>query len=129
MSPRTPGGPRFVPRDPPEPDVAQHVMRGVGSTAWRHRPRIRFLAPATEIAARVTDRGHPHRVRRRHVRPGDRLGLAARRRGLPRDDRHPVRGARPARAARPAAPPRRPLRRGARGPSGGTGAWPSADRG
>lgn len=54
MSPRTPGGPRFVPREPPEPDVARHVLRGVGSTAWRHRPRIRFLAPAAEIAARVT---------------------------------------------------------------------------
>ncbi|GAA3228225.1 WYL domain-containing protein [Oerskovia jenensis] len=54
MNPRTPGGPRFAPREPPEPDVARHVLRGVGSTAWRHRPRIRFLAPATEIAARVT---------------------------------------------------------------------------
>jgi predicted DNA-binding transcriptional regulator YafY len=54
MAPRTPGGPRFTPREPPEPDVAQHVMRGVGSTAWHHRPRIRFLAPSTEVAARVT---------------------------------------------------------------------------
>ncbi|MFD6091219.1 helix-turn-helix transcriptional regulator [Oerskovia sp. NPDC060338] len=54
MAPRTPGGPRFTPREPPGPDVAQHVMRGVGSTAWHHRPRIRFLAPSTEVAARVT---------------------------------------------------------------------------
>ncbi|MGW6004299.1 helix-turn-helix transcriptional regulator [Oerskovia enterophila] len=54
MAPRTPGGPRFTPREPPEPDVAQHVVRGVGSTAWHHRPRIRFLAPSTEVAARVT---------------------------------------------------------------------------
>lgn len=46
---RTPNGPRFTPRDPPE-DAAAHVVRGVGSAAWRHQARVRFDAPLERVA-------------------------------------------------------------------------------
>src|SRR6266540_2572345 len=50
---RTPGGPRFAPRDPPGGDVATYLQRGVGSATWRYRARVRVHAPAELIAARV----------------------------------------------------------------------------
>ncbi|MEU7897004.1 YafY family protein [Nonomuraea sp. NPDC049152] len=50
IRPRTPNGPRFTPRTPPS-DAATHVMRGVGSTAWKHPARVRLHAPL----ARLTD--------------------------------------------------------------------------
>lgn len=46
---RTPNGPRFTPRRPPE-DAGTHVVRGVGSTAWKHQARLRLHAPAARIA-------------------------------------------------------------------------------
>ncbi|GII92468.1 helix-turn-helix transcriptional regulator [Sinosporangium siamense] len=49
---RTPNGPRFTPREPPE-DAATHVLRGVGSRAWQHPVRVRLHAPAETIAARI----------------------------------------------------------------------------
>ncbi|RJL27074.1 helix-turn-helix transcriptional regulator [Bailinhaonella thermotolerans] len=52
IRPRTPNGPRFTPREPPE-DAATHVLRGVGSRAWSHRVRVRLHAPAETIAARI----------------------------------------------------------------------------
>ena len=51
---RTPGGPRFAPRDVPGGDAVAHVLRGVGSTAWSHPARIRLHAPATAMAERLT---------------------------------------------------------------------------
>ncbi|XVQ15462.1 helix-turn-helix transcriptional regulator [Spirillospora sp. CA-255316] len=51
---RTPNGPRFTPREPPGGDAAAHVLRGAGSTAWRHQARIRFHAPVSTLAERLT---------------------------------------------------------------------------
>ncbi|KAB2350921.1 helix-turn-helix transcriptional regulator [Actinomadura rudentiformis] len=48
---RTPNGPRFTPREPPEGDAAAYVMRGVSSRARSHQARIRLhvsLAVASE---------------------------------------------------------------------------------
>ncbi|QUH01639.1 YafY family transcriptional regulator [Saccharopolyspora erythraea] len=50
---RTPGGPRFVPREPPEGGFAAHVARGVAATLWDYRARVRVHAPADVVAARV----------------------------------------------------------------------------
>ena len=57
ISPRTPTGPRFTPRPPPDPDVVTHTLRGVSSRAWSHPARIRLHAPATVIAALITPSG------------------------------------------------------------------------
>ncbi|MFC4587582.1 helix-turn-helix transcriptional regulator [Sphaerisporangium corydalis] len=56
IRPRTPTGPRFTPREPPE-DAASHVVRGTASLAYRHRARVRLEASAEEIAGRVTPAG------------------------------------------------------------------------
>jgi predicted DNA-binding transcriptional regulator YafY len=50
---RTPTGPRFVPRDPPDGDVVTYLLRGVGSAMWRHRARVRVHAAATVVAGRL----------------------------------------------------------------------------
>ncbi|WP_283137102.1 helix-turn-helix transcriptional regulator [Rhizohabitans arisaemae] len=54
ITPRTPGGPRFTPREPPEGDAAVHVLRGTGSTAWNHPARVRLHAPVEKVAERLT---------------------------------------------------------------------------
>jgi predicted DNA-binding transcriptional regulator YafY len=53
IAPRTPTGPRFVPRDPPDGDVATWLLRGVGAATWRYRARVTVRAPAPLVAARV----------------------------------------------------------------------------
>jgi predicted DNA-binding transcriptional regulator YafY len=53
IAPRTPTGPRFVPRDPPDGDVATWLLRGVGAATWRYRARVTVRAPASLVAARV----------------------------------------------------------------------------
>jgi predicted DNA-binding transcriptional regulator YafY len=53
MSPRTPTGPRFVPRQLPEEDVATYVQRRVGSTGWRYRAHVRIHASADYVKARL----------------------------------------------------------------------------
>lgn len=50
--PRTPAGPRFVPREPPA-DAADHIMRGVSAAAWRYRARIIVHAPAERVTERI----------------------------------------------------------------------------
>lgn len=50
---RTPGGPRFVPREVPGGDAVAHVLRGVGATAWPHTARVRLHAPAAAMAERL----------------------------------------------------------------------------
>ncbi|TDB74868.1 YafY family protein [Micromonospora sp. KC723] len=52
ITPRTPTGPRFTPRELPE-DVADRIRRGVSSAAWRHRARILVHAPAEVVTARI----------------------------------------------------------------------------
>jgi predicted DNA-binding transcriptional regulator YafY len=53
IQPRVPTGPRFVPRDPPDGDVASYLLRGVGAATWRYRARVRVHAPAAQVAARL----------------------------------------------------------------------------
>ncbi|OZM79305.1 YafY family protein [Pseudonocardia sp. MH-G8] len=52
--PRIPTGPRFVPREPPDPDIAGYVTRGAGAAMWQHRARVRLHAPAAAVAGRIT---------------------------------------------------------------------------
>lgn len=54
MALRTPNGPRFVPRQPPEPDIGGYVARGTREAVWRHRARIRLHAPVDQVSDRVT---------------------------------------------------------------------------
>jgi predicted DNA-binding transcriptional regulator YafY len=53
ISPRTPTGPRFEPRDPPDGDVVAYVTRTVGTATWHYRARIRVHAPASVVRARI----------------------------------------------------------------------------
>jgi predicted DNA-binding transcriptional regulator YafY len=53
ISPKIPTGPRFTPRDPPDPDVAGYVARGAATALWRHRARVRLHAPITALRDRV----------------------------------------------------------------------------
>jgi predicted DNA-binding transcriptional regulator YafY len=52
LVPRPPPGPRFTPREPPD-DVADRVMRGVSSAAWRYRAAVTVHAPADEVIGRI----------------------------------------------------------------------------
>lgn len=54
IRPRQPTGPRFTPREPPGGDAVTHVLRGVGSLAWKHQARVRLHAPVELIAERIT---------------------------------------------------------------------------
>ncbi|TDC87763.1 YafY family transcriptional regulator [Nonomuraea deserti] len=52
MRPRTPGGPRFAPRELPEGgDVAAYVEKGVSTAMWRFRATVLLHAPAEQIEA------------------------------------------------------------------------------
>jgi predicted DNA-binding transcriptional regulator YafY len=53
IQPRTPTGPRFIPRELPDPDLARYVSRGVGTATWRYRATIVVHAPASVIAERL----------------------------------------------------------------------------
>ncbi len=53
IAPRTPTGPRFPPRDPPEGGAAAYVARGVSAAAWRHHARVLVHAPAEVVAQRI----------------------------------------------------------------------------
>lgn len=48
-----PTGRRFIPRKPPEGDLAAHVSRGVGQATWRYRARVRVHAPADVVSTRL----------------------------------------------------------------------------
>lgn len=54
MSPRTPNGPRFTHREPPDGDVAAYLCRTMGFEMWPLRARLRVHASATDIAGRVS---------------------------------------------------------------------------
>jgi predicted DNA-binding transcriptional regulator YafY len=49
---RTPTGPRFAPREVPD-DVADRVMRGASSAAWRYRARVTVHAGAELVTERI----------------------------------------------------------------------------
>ncbi|SCG67881.1 helix-turn-helix transcriptional regulator [Micromonospora coxensis] len=53
IRPRIPGGPRFVPRTPPDVDLAGYLTHGVSSAPYRHRARITVYAPAEAVADRI----------------------------------------------------------------------------
>jgi len=53
VEPRTPTGPRFAPREPPEGDFATYVSKGVESALWRLRARVRLHVPADAVAGRL----------------------------------------------------------------------------
>jgi predicted DNA-binding transcriptional regulator YafY len=50
---RTPNGPRFAPRDPPDGGVVAHVLSGLGTATWRYRARVTVHAPADVIIGQV----------------------------------------------------------------------------
>ncbi|MEU8363362.1 transcriptional regulator [Nonomuraea sp. NPDC048882] len=47
---RTPNGPRFVPRDPPDDDLAAYLSRAISSAPYRYRARVTMHAPAEVVA-------------------------------------------------------------------------------
>ncbi|WP_220449797.1 WYL domain-containing protein [Nonomuraea longispora] len=53
LSLRTPNGPRFVPRDPPEPDVVAYMSRSISSAPYRYQGRFTMHAPAEVVAAHM----------------------------------------------------------------------------
>ncbi len=53
LTPRTPTGPRFVPREPPGGDLTGYVARTLGTATWRYHARVTVHAPADQIAARL----------------------------------------------------------------------------
>jgi predicted DNA-binding transcriptional regulator YafY len=50
---RLPAGPRFVPREMPDDEVADRLSRGLATATWRYRARVTVRAPAAEIAGRL----------------------------------------------------------------------------
>lgn len=53
ISPKTPTGPRFAPRELPGPDLATFVTRGRMAALWNYRAHITVHAPAETVAARI----------------------------------------------------------------------------
>jgi predicted DNA-binding transcriptional regulator YafY len=49
VRPRTPTGPRFVPREPPQDDLSAYVSRGVDAALFRWRANVLVHKPATEL--------------------------------------------------------------------------------
>lgn len=54
ITPRIPSGPRFTPREPPEPDLVAYTLRGTGSQGWTYSARVRLHAPGPAIAEAIT---------------------------------------------------------------------------
>ncbi|MFI7697880.1 helix-turn-helix transcriptional regulator [Nonomuraea sp. NPDC049480] len=50
LSLRTPNGPRFVPRDPPDSDLAAYMSRSISSAPYRYQGRFTMHAPAEVVA-------------------------------------------------------------------------------
>lgn len=53
LTPRTPTGPRFVPRDPPEGDVAVYVAHQLSSRVWQFQATVTLHESAEAVADRV----------------------------------------------------------------------------
>ncbi|GIG90531.1 helix-turn-helix transcriptional regulator [Plantactinospora endophytica] len=53
LTPRTPTGPRFAPRNPPGGDLTGYVARGLSTATWRYHARVTVHAPAEQITARL----------------------------------------------------------------------------
>ncbi|MEU6269140.1 helix-turn-helix transcriptional regulator [Saccharopolyspora shandongensis] len=52
ITPKTPAGPRFTPRELPQ-DLTDRVTRGVSAAAWRFRASVTVHAPAEFLSARI----------------------------------------------------------------------------
>jgi predicted DNA-binding transcriptional regulator YafY len=64
---RTPGGPRFASREPPEGGAAAYVARGVSAAAWRHRAEVVVHAPAEVVTERINPAVGVVEVRDQHT--------------------------------------------------------------
>ncbi|MFE6857179.1 helix-turn-helix transcriptional regulator [Nocardia sp. NPDC057668] len=53
LDPRTPTGPRFEPRDPPDGDVVTFLSHRLSSGAWPFRATVTLHRPAAELAERI----------------------------------------------------------------------------
>lgn len=53
LRPRSPTGPRFEPREAPDPDIAGYASRGITTHTYRYRARVTVLAPAAVVAERI----------------------------------------------------------------------------
>jgi predicted DNA-binding transcriptional regulator YafY len=53
VSLRTPNGPRFIHREPPDGDLTAYLTRTMGREMWPLRAVLRVFAPASELAGRV----------------------------------------------------------------------------
>lgn len=62
MTPRTPTGPRFAPRELPFDDVAEYVWSKVSTAVWHYSARIRVHAPAAYVIARMPVPITPERI-------------------------------------------------------------------
>jgi predicted DNA-binding transcriptional regulator YafY len=65
IRPRIPAGPRFEPRDPPDPDIAAYVARGTGSAMWDVTAIVIVHASAASMADRL-----PPAIRLREIDEG-----------------------------------------------------------
>ena len=54
MRPRTPTGPRFTPREPPEQDLTAYVTKGVDAALTRYRARVLVHQSATQLVQWLT---------------------------------------------------------------------------
>lgn len=53
LTPRTPTGPRFEPRQAPDPDLATYTSRGISTDVYRYRCRFTVFASAEAVADRI----------------------------------------------------------------------------
>ncbi|GLZ37216.1 YafY family protein [Actinokineospora sp. NBRC 105648] len=54
LTPRTPTGPRFAPRDPPDADLAAYTSYGLSNAAYRHQAVITLRLPVDEAAEHIS---------------------------------------------------------------------------
>ncbi|WP_405102619.1 helix-turn-helix transcriptional regulator [Micromonospora sp. NBC_01412] len=53
VQPRIPTGPRFTPRQAPDPDLATYLTRGVSTASYRYQAKITLYASAEAAAERI----------------------------------------------------------------------------
>ncbi|MGH3681746.1 MAG: helix-turn-helix transcriptional regulator, partial [Natronosporangium sp.] len=53
LTPRTPTGPRFSPRQPPASDLAAYTSYAVSTGVYRHRATVTVYAPAEAVVERI----------------------------------------------------------------------------
>lgn len=53
LSPRTPTGPRFQPREAPEADITTYVSRGISTDVYKYRCRVTVHAPADIVTDHI----------------------------------------------------------------------------